>query len=458
VVVTLRGLALHTDGEHDEARRALGVAVELYDPALHRDHAARFGLDSFVMATTMSAQLRWSSGDDEAAFGLVATALGWAREVGHVPSLALGLLYGCQVFQFAGDKATVAAMTGELLALAAKYGLPAYEGYAVVVHGWATGEDARADAILQGLAGMGCKLGLSYFGSLPADADAERGELDAAVARLDRCLALCRDNDEHYYEPELHRRKAMYLLRQGPAGGPARAAAAHAPRRGAGDARARSPLRRRRAARGAPRRAILGPPRPAHDRNPHDPKGPPMSTSNLVDFRTTYLRAIAQAWVDPAFLSELTRKGQGAQALKAHFDYEWPWGELALTFRKNGAKWKPAATGGWYGSLRDAIVVNAPLTPARVKGLLPEYHTRAIAAYYQQRPTFLGPNGKPAHQGPSLNLQAYDPGLGSWDSFLHLGAATFRAVALAWHDEAFRSELCGNGVRALEGWLGYNSP
>lgn len=183
-----------------------------------------------------------------------------------------------------------------------------------------------------------------------------------------------------------------------------------------------------------------------------------MSTSNLVDFRTTYLRAIAQAWVDPAFLSELTRKGQGAQALKAHFDYEWPWGELALTFRKNGAKWKPAATGGWYGSLRDAIVVNAPLTPARVKGLLPEYHTRAIAAYYQQRPTFLGPNGKPERQGPSLNLQAYDPGLGSWDSFLHLGAATFRAVALAWHDEAFRSDLCGNAVRALEGWLGYNSP
>jgi TOMM system kinase/cyclase fusion protein len=214
---TLRGLALHTDGEHAEARDALEPAVALYDPARHRDHGARFGLDSFVMATAILAHLRWSSGDDEAAFGLVASALAWAREVGHVPSLALGLLYGCQVFQFAGDKAAVAAMTGELLALAAKYGLPAYEGYAVVTHGWATGDDARSAAIVQGLAQMGCKLGLSYFGSLPADTDAERGDLGAAIARLDHCLSLCHENDEHYYEPELHRRKALYLLRQGPA-------------------------------------------------------------------------------------------------------------------------------------------------------------------------------------------------------------------------------------------------
>jgi TOMM system kinase/cyclase fusion protein len=228
---TLRGLAFHSDGEHAAARGALEPAVALYDPARHRDHGARFGLDSFVMATAILAHLRWFSGDDDDAFGLVAKALDWAREVGHVPSLALGLLYGCQVFQFADDKATVAAMTGELLALAAKYGLPAYEGYAVVVHGWATGEDASTEAILQGLAQMGCQLGLSYFGSLPADADAARGDLDAAVARLDRCLALCRENDEHHYEPELHRRKAMYLLRQGPADvGPARAALEQAAR------------------------------------------------------------------------------------------------------------------------------------------------------------------------------------------------------------------------------------
>jgi ribosomally synthesized peptide (two-chain TOMM family) len=194
-----------------------------------------------------------------------------------------------------------------------------------------------------------------------------------------------------------------------------------------------------------------------------------MSTSNLVDFRTTYLRAIAQAWVDPAFLNELATPGGGAKALDDFFGYRWPWADLTLTFRKHGAEWNPAETGGWFGTLRDAIVVHAPLSPARVKGLGPADHTRAIAAYYQQRPTFLGPNGKggagdanaasgtPGHGGP-LNLQAYDPGLGSWDSFLHLGAATFRAMALAWHNETFRHELCDNSVRALEGWLGYNSP
>ncbi|MDP8999036.1 MAG: hypothetical protein M3O46_02885, partial [Myxococcota bacterium] len=43
---------------------------------------------------------------------------------------------------------------------------------------------------------------------------ADRGRLDVAIERIERCLALCRENEEHYYEPELHRRRAMYQLRQ----------------------------------------------------------------------------------------------------------------------------------------------------------------------------------------------------------------------------------------------------
>ncbi len=217
---TVLGITLHPEGNMSGARHALEQAISLYDPKLHRDQGPRMGLDSLVLAKTLLAHLQWFSGQTAPAFEQVRTALQWARDVGHVPSIAIGLLYGCQVYQFAGDKAGAATMTAEILTLAQKYGLPAYEGYAAIIHAWATGDEQRADAILGGLAAMGCKLCLSYYGSLIADNLAERGCLDGAIDRIDRCLVLCQENDEHFYAPELHRRRAMYRLLQQDSGVP----------------------------------------------------------------------------------------------------------------------------------------------------------------------------------------------------------------------------------------------
>ncbi|HEX7838323.1 MAG TPA: hypothetical protein VF469_12700, partial [Kofleriaceae bacterium] len=213
----LRGLALFIDGDHASAAPIFERAIALYDPDRHRDHAARFGLDSLVMAKAFMAHIRWFSGDRSGAFALVADAIAWARTLGHVPSIALGLLYGCTIQQRAGDRSAVLAMAAEILALSSKYGLPAYEGYATTLQAWATHDDQRIRAITSGLTELGCKLALSYYASLAADAQAERGEIDAAIACVDHCLSLCHDNDEHFYEPELHRRRAMYEARNDPA-------------------------------------------------------------------------------------------------------------------------------------------------------------------------------------------------------------------------------------------------
>jgi hypothetical protein len=216
VAATTLGLAQLIDGDLVDARHAAARAIELYDPARHRDQGPRYGLDSLVLAKTYMAQFHWYAGDDAAAFALVASGVAWARELGHVPSIALGLLYGCTIHHFAGDRRAVAAMAGEILALSEKHGLPAYEGYAATFHDWATGEVQRSQQIVEGLTYLGCKLGLSYYGSLVADSHAARGDLDAALACVDQCLARCRDHDEHFYEPELHRRRAMYEARRHP--------------------------------------------------------------------------------------------------------------------------------------------------------------------------------------------------------------------------------------------------
>jgi len=73
-------------------------------------------------------------------------------------------------------------------------------------------------------------LALSYYASLVADSQAERGELDAAISCIDHCLSLCRDNDEHFYEPELHRRRALYEARKDPSAEGVRTSLEHAAR------------------------------------------------------------------------------------------------------------------------------------------------------------------------------------------------------------------------------------
>lgn len=212
---TILGITLHPEGKISAARGTLENAIGLYDPQLHRNQGAEIGLDSLVLSKALLAHLVWFAGETDAAFGLVREALDWARTIGHVPSIAIGLLYGCQVYQFAGDRATAAVMTGEILGLAKKYGLPAYEGYAAIIHAWATRNEELAEGVLGGLQMMGCNLCLSYYASLVAENMADRGALDQAIARIDDCLSRCATNDEHYYEPELHRRRAMYELRRG---------------------------------------------------------------------------------------------------------------------------------------------------------------------------------------------------------------------------------------------------
>jgi predicted ATPase len=169
------------------------------------------------MAQAYVAQLKWFSGDTAEAIALAESAVAWAREVGHVPSLGLGLMYACLVYQWEGNRPAVADRASEILSLSAKYGLPAYEGYAAMLFDWANGEVERSRAVLGGLSHIGCRLALTYFSSLAPDNQFARGELDAAIDGVDQALSLCRDNDEHFFEAELHRRRAMYEVRRNPA-------------------------------------------------------------------------------------------------------------------------------------------------------------------------------------------------------------------------------------------------
>lgn len=215
---TFLGLRYQSDGQYAQAATALKQAVSLYDPDLHRDHAMLFVFDTRVWAMATLAIVHWFSGYKAIAMECGDNAVSWARQLNHIPSLGIALLYKGLDHYHADDKEAAANVIDELLSIAQKYGLPAFEGYAMVLHCWISGDADMARSIIGSLEGMGCRLGLPLYGTMLADILSQKGDLDAALLQNDHCLSLCKDIDEHLHEPVIHARRARYLLQRYPVG------------------------------------------------------------------------------------------------------------------------------------------------------------------------------------------------------------------------------------------------
>ena len=214
----LRGNANWIDGDLDGADAAFQQAIDGYDAKAHAGHGYLFGLDTRVWSSAGLALVRWFAGaDEEATFALARTAVEHARTLGHVPSLGVALMYLCYLHQYCGDMDGTRSVSGEMLDLAGKYGLPAIQGYAAALHGWACSDLAQTEQVYDALGSIGCMLGLSYVGSMVAQLHARAGDSGAAMTRIEQSLALCDDIEEPYFKPEMLRQRALYRGRANPA-------------------------------------------------------------------------------------------------------------------------------------------------------------------------------------------------------------------------------------------------
>jgi ribosomally synthesized peptide (two-chain TOMM family) len=229
-----------------------------------------------------------------------------------------------------------------------------------------------------------------------------------------------------------------------------------------------------------------------------------MSMNKLLEFRTTFLRAIAEAWADPIFREHLTdAKNQDAaiKALRAKFGYQWPWEnvcELAIREAQGHFDW---IDGEWVWSSHDkeGLTMCLPLDPSSPHLQIPcQYHALALADYYRQRASVFdddwGAHDPPrdpnaprtdsedqrtaarlaedtssadADGGGSSPEQAQEswfsppPAGGFMPDNTEFGAfkvALLGALARAWHDKQFRKKLEINAITALSSIRGYQLP
>jgi TOMM system kinase/cyclase fusion protein len=208
----LIGYYHYTQGEFEAGRRAMQLAIDTYDPKLHRGSGATYGFDTRAYAGAALARVTWDMGDCQRATTVAQEAVDWAREIGHVPSIAIALMYQSIVHQYNGEKEQAGKVSGELLEFSDRYGLMVHGAYGKLMHCWAKDDPAGGEESFGLLDSVKSLHAVAYFYSLLADIDQQQGRLEAALARIDKCIALCGSVDEHYYEPHLYLRRAKYLM------------------------------------------------------------------------------------------------------------------------------------------------------------------------------------------------------------------------------------------------------
>jgi predicted ATPase len=212
-------------GDYANAHDHYQKSLELCDRARLADLANRFGQDPRAAAEAYDALALWVLGGVDEALRLADRALADAESAAHAPTMAYALQWAGWLGLTRCNPEAVAIHGQALTDIASRYDLPAWwAGLAVFFQGWANWSDsAEASNLAEMRRGIGIyrEQGMVYLvptlEAALAEAEANAGETDAGLRRLDDALAELERTDGRSYEAEMHRIRGEILLKRDPA-------------------------------------------------------------------------------------------------------------------------------------------------------------------------------------------------------------------------------------------------
>jgi predicted ATPase len=179
-------------------------------------------VDLLVAANAYAAWNEWMGGHMRVALEYCEASLQVARGIGHAFSRALSLSFAAWFHQFRRDAVRTRACATEAIALSSELGLQMWIGWNHVLLGWAMlSEDRPGEAralIRQGLRewrATGSELGVSYFLTILAEAEARAGQVEAGLEALIEAQQFVYSSGERFWLPELLRQRALLLEQTG---------------------------------------------------------------------------------------------------------------------------------------------------------------------------------------------------------------------------------------------------
>jgi predicted ATPase len=186
--------------------------------------AFRFGQDIGVAFMNYLAFAIWPLGETARALRLQADAISRARQIEHVPTLAYEAAWRASIEMMRLDPAAAAPFAATTVKIANLHGLEMYVGYGGALNGWAraTHFGELAEGIVEMREGIevlrqiGINLLTPLFHARLASLEAENGEWEGALARVDEAIADSGRRENRTFDAELHRVRGEILLQLHP--------------------------------------------------------------------------------------------------------------------------------------------------------------------------------------------------------------------------------------------------
>jgi predicted ATPase len=218
------GVARLYQGDFLDAEANLAEALRTYNPERDRDASFRFGEDTGASAAGFLALASWALGYVERARTLSEEALARADETAHAPTRANVYHVISRYQMLRGDPEAVSRMAKINVELGREHGMALYFAFGDVYSNWArarlgdreTGTLGLREALAAYLDQRN-KLFVPLFQGVLAELEAEGGDADDTLRRIDEALALASETGEHWTDAFLHRIRGEILLRREPA-------------------------------------------------------------------------------------------------------------------------------------------------------------------------------------------------------------------------------------------------
>jgi class 3 adenylate cyclase/predicted ATPase len=198
-------------GDAAEGLSHLDHALALYDPAVHRPLATRFGHDVGTAILTFRPLALWLLGYPETALMQTDRATGAAREAGHVPTLLFALTLTALTHICCRDHAAAIAHLEECIALAQeeapymKYLAAGNRGCVLAQTGKASEAIQAINDAITGLHQIGATVWRTAWLAYLSLAYAELGKLDDAWRCIGEAITAAETTKERWFEVEIHR-------------------------------------------------------------------------------------------------------------------------------------------------------------------------------------------------------------------------------------------------------------
>jgi predicted ATPase/class 3 adenylate cyclase len=201
-------------GRLDEAVEIFAALGEESEAGARARPMIAFGIDARTALQRARSRVLACQGRGAEARAEARASLEKARELRHMPTIAMALAVACDTAWLLDERDALEAASVELVRLASEQGFRFWLARGKAYRGWVAAKEGRAEegralieAAIGGLDGSGIKLFGPQMRALLADVHAGAGRTGAALVLIEAALAMARETGETWLEAELLRRK-----------------------------------------------------------------------------------------------------------------------------------------------------------------------------------------------------------------------------------------------------------